>query len=298
MKTSETQPAVPVEPEVLDRAVTLRPHRTRKPILFWIGTIVVLGWAIAALFAPWLAPNGPGRIVDFNGVFSGPSPDLPFGSDYMGRDMLSRIIYGARYTVGVSLSAALLSSAAGTLLGLWAAVTGGWLDAILSRVMDAIISLPSTIFALVIIAGFGSSALVLTLTAALLYMPGIYRVARAASLGVVLTDYVQVARARGETALYLMVHEVLPNMMPPVLTDFGTRFIYIMLLISGLGFLGLGFQPPNADWGTLVYENLAGLGFGAPAAIVPALAIISLALAINFIVDSFSDRHKAGSSEL
>lgn len=298
MRAPGASQGLPEEADALDRGAALRSGRTRRSILFWIGCFIVAAWALIALLAPWIAPHGPGRIVDFSGVFSPPSRELPLGSDYMGRDMLSRIMVGARYTVGVSLSAAFLASATGTLLGLWAAVSGGWFDAGLSRVMDAIISLPSTIFALVIIAGFGSSAVVLTLTAAILYTPGIYRVARAASLGVVLTDYVEVARARGESALYLMVREVLPNMMPPVLTDFGVRFIYVMLLISGLGFLGLGFQPPNADWGTLVYENLAGLGFGAPAAFVPALAIISLALAVNFIVDSFSDRHKAGSSEL
>lgn len=298
MRAPGSSQSLPEEADALDRGAALRSGRTRRSILFWIGCFIVAAWALIALLAPWIAPHGPGRIVDFSGVFSPPSRELPLGSDYMGRDMLSRIMVGARYTVGVSLSAAFLASATGTLLGLWAAVSGGWFDAGLSRVMDAIISLPSTIFALVIIAGFGSSAVVLTLTAAILYTPGIYRVARAASLGVVLTDYVEVARARGESALYLMVREVLPNMMPPVLTDFGVRFIYVMLLISGLGFLGLGFQPPNADWGTLVYENLAGLGFGAPAAFVPALAIISLALAVNFIVDSFSDRHKAGSSEL
>lgn len=298
MRAPGASQSLPEEADALDRGAALRSGRTRRSILFWIGCFIVAAWALIALLAPWIAPHGPGRIVDFSGVFSPPSRELPLGSDYMGRDMLSRIMVGARYTVGVSLSAAFLASATGTLLGLWAAVSGGWFDAGLSRVMDAIISLPSTIFALVIIAGFGSSAVVLTLTAAILYTPGIYRVARAASLGVVLTDYVEVARARGESALYLMVREVLPNMMPPVLTDFGVRFIYVMLLISGLGFLGLGFQPPNADWGTLVYENLAGLGFGAPAAFVPALAIISLALAVNFIVDSFSDRHKAGSSEL
>ncbi|TKT74584.1 ABC transporter permease [Aquamicrobium sp. LC103] len=275
-----------------------RRYLPRLTVLGWIGVSIVLLWAVVAVFAPWLAPHRPGRIVDMNGVFGPISGTFPFGTDYMGRDMLSRVIDGARYTVGVSIAATMLASFAGTTLGLFAAVAGGWADNILSRIMDSIISLPSTIFALVIIAGLGSTVPVLIGVAAFLYTPGIYRVARAASVNVVVMDFIEVARARGEGMGYLMLREVLPNMMPPVLTDFGVRFIYIMLLISGLGFLGLGVQPPNADWGTLVYENLAGLGLGAPAVFLPAICIVSLALAVNLIVDSFSDLSKAGSSEL
>ncbi len=272
--------------------------RVRFTWLGAIGLAVVVLWVAVAIFAPWIMPHRPGRIVDFNGVFGAMSADFPLGTDYMGRDMLSRVIDGARYTVGVSIAATLLASVCGTILGLFAAVAGGWLDAILSRFMDALISLPSTIFALVIIAGLGSSVPVLICISALLYTPGIYRVARAASVNVVVTDFMEVARVRGEGMFYLMVREVLPNMMPPVLTDFGIRFIYVMLLISGLGFLGLGIQPPNADWGTLVYENLAGIGSGSPAVFLPALCIVSLALGINLVVDNFSDASKAGSSEL
>jgi peptide/nickel transport system permease protein len=267
-------------------------------ILGWVGVAVVAFWVVIAIGAPWMAPHRPGRIVDPAGVFGGISAAFPLGTDYMGRDILSRVMHGARYTVGVSIAATVIASVTGTVLGLLTAVTGGWIDTAVSRVMDAVISLPSKIFALVVITGFGSSVPVLIIVAAFLYTPGIYRVARAASINVVVMDFIEVARARGEGIGYLMVREVLPNMMPPVLTDFGVRFIYIMLLISGLGFLGLGIRPPNADWGTLVYENLAGLGLGAPAVFLPALCIVSLAVAVNLIVDSISDRSKPGSSEL
>jgi peptide/nickel transport system permease protein len=276
-------------------------RRFRLPklsLLGWLGVAVIVGWVLVAFFGPWISPYRPGRIVDMNGVFGPMSAAHPMGSDYMGRDMLSRIIDGTRYTLGVALAAAIIACVAGTSLGLLAAVAGGWLDNVLSRIMDAIISLPSTIFALVIIAGLGSSVPVLIGISALLYTPGIYRVARAASVNVAVMDFIEVARARGEGMGYIMVREVLPNMMPPVLTDFGVRFIYIMLLISGLGFLGLGIQPPNADWGTLVYENLAGVGLSAPAAFLPALCILSLALAVNLVVDSVSELSKSGSSEL
>jgi peptide/nickel transport system permease protein len=262
-----------------------------------IALSLIVGWIAIAILGPWIAPHSPGRIVDMD-VFSPMSASFPAGSDYMGRDMLSRIIIGARYTIGISFAATLIASLIGTVLGLLAAVAGGWLDSLLSRLMDALISLPSTIFALVIVAGLGSSIAVLVGAAAFLFTPGIYRVARAVALTIVVQDFVTAAKARGEGRLYIMLREVLPNMLPPVLTDFGVRFVYIMLLISGLGFLGVGVQPPEVDWGTLVYENLAGVGIGAPAAFVPAFCVISLALAVNLFLDSIGDRAKAGSSEL
>ncbi|WP_051469692.1 ABC transporter permease [Chelativorans sp. J32] len=262
-----------------------------------ISLAIILFWTAIAIIGPWIAPHSPGRIVDFD-VFGPMSASFPAGSDYMGRDMLSRIIVGTRYTVGISVTATLIASFVGTFLGLFAAVSGGAVDSVLSRAMDTLISLPSTIFALVIVAGLGSSIPVLIGASAFLYTPGIYRVARAVALTIVVQDFVTAARARGEGKLYIMLREVLPNMLPPVLTDFGVRFVYIMLLISGLGFLGLGVQPPEVDWGTLVYENLAGVGLGAPAAFLPAFCVVSLALAVNLFLDSIGDRAKAGSSEL
>jgi len=262
-----------------------------------ISLAIILFWTAIAIIGPWIAPHSPGRIVDFD-VFGPMSASFPAGSDYMGRDMLSRIIVGTRYTVGISVTATLIASFVGTFLGLLAAVSGGAVDSVLSRAMDTLISLPSTIFALVIVAGLGSSIPVLIGASAFLYTPGIYRVARAVALTIVVQDFVTAARARGEGKLYIMLREVLPNMLPPVLTDFGVRFVYIMLLISGLGFLGLGVQPPEVDWGTLVYENLAGVGLGAPAAFLPAFCVVSLALAVNLFLDSIGDRAKAGSSEL
>lgn len=269
----------------------------RLSTLSAVSLAVILFWAVIALIGPWIAPYSAGRIVAFD-VFGPMSAEFPAGSDYMGRDMLSRIIIGTRYSIGISLAAALIASSVGTLLGLYAAVTGGWLAAVISRLMDALFSLPGTIFALVIVAGLGSSVPVLIGLAAFLYTPGIYRVANAVALTVVVQDYVLAARARGEGKLYIMVREMLPNMLPPVLTDFGVRFIYIMLLISGLGFLGLGVQPPEVDWGTLVYENLSGIGMGAPASFIPAFCIVSLALAVNLFLDGLSGKNKAGSSEL
>jgi peptide/nickel transport system permease protein len=262
----------------------------------WIGFAVVAFWVLVALLGPWVAPYGAGEIVAPDAL--GPmSAQFPLGSDYLGRDMLSRILYGTRYTVGLALLAALLASLLGTALGLLASVSAKWIDEIVSRVLDALICIPSKIFALVMVAAFGSSVPLLLLIAALTYMPGSYRIARALAVNLRLMDYVQVARARGEGRVYIACVEILPNMIHPMLADFGLRFVFVVLLLSGLSFLGLGVQPPDADLGTLVRENVSGLGEGAPAVILPALAIATLTIGVNLLIDSATGRAKPMAGE-
>ena len=250
-----------------------------------VAAAIVLFWAVIAIIGPWLMPHDPGEIVDFD--YFGPiSGALWFGSDYLGRDMVSRILMGARYTVGISLAAVCLACAGGALLGMTAAVTGGWFDAILSRLLDALNSIPSKLFGLVMVAAVGSSIPVLILVLAVIYLPGAYRFARALAVNINTMDYVTVARARGEGTPYLILQEILPNMTGPVLADVGLRFVFIVLLLSGLSFLGLGVQPPYADWGSLVRENIGGLPFAAPAVIIPSLAIASLTISVNLLIDN------------
>jgi peptide/nickel transport system permease protein len=257
----------------------------------WIGVVIVAFWVLVALFGPLIAPYAVGAIVAPDS-FGAVSAQFPLGSDYLGRDMLSRILYGTRYTVGLALLAALLASTAGTALGLLASVSGKWIDEIVSRALDALICIPSKIFALVMVAAFGSSVPLLLVTAALTYMPGAYRIARALAVNLCSMDYVQVARARGEGRVHIACVEILPNMIHPMLADFGLRFVFVVLLLSGLSFLGLGVQPPDADLGSLVRENVSGLGDGAPAVILPALAIATLTIGVNLLVDSAPGRAK------
>lgn len=267
------------------------PRRRRPPVpaLAWFGGSVVAAWVVVALFSPWIAPHDLGAVVDQD-VFGPMSRELPLGSDVLGRDVLSRIIHGTRLTIGVALVATLLAVAIGGALGMAAAAIGGWFDAALSRFLDALISIPSLLFGLVAVAALGASVPVLIGTAALIYIPGAYRIWRSLALNANATDYVAVARARGESTGYLIRAEILPNIVGPVLTDFGLRFVFVVLLLSSLSFLGLGIQPPFADWGSLVKESITGLSYGAPAAIMPAVALATLTVGVNLLVDNLPSR--------
>ncbi len=261
----------------------------RFNLLGVISFLIILCWALIAILAPWIAPHPVGEIVDFD--FFGPmSAQFPLGTDYLGRDMLSRILYGARFTAGISLAAVFLACFFGVTLGMSAAVIGGWFDSALSRFLDALTSIPSKILALVIVAGVGSSIPILIITMAVIYTPGSYRFARALAININTMDYVTVARARGEKIGYLIRSEILPGIIGPVLADFGLRFVFIVLLLSSMSFLGLGVQPPFADWGALVKENIGGLSFAAPAVVFPSIAIASLTISVNLLIDNLPQK--------
>ncbi|NSZ64772.1 ABC transporter permease [Agrobacterium tumefaciens] len=253
------------------------------------GFLVIFLWAMVAIFAPYLIPHPVGEIVDLD-YFGPMTSDLWLGSDYLGRDVFSRILMGARFTVGISLAAVTIACVSGVVLGMSAAVVGGWFDAALSRFLDAVNSIPSKLFGLVVVAAVGSSIPVLIATLSVIYTPGAYRFARALAVNVNTMDFVTVARVRGESLLHLISSEILPNIIRPVLADLGVRFVFIVLLLSGLSFLGLGLQPPNADWGALVRENIGGLPFAAPAVIFPSLAIASLTISVNLLIDNLPQK--------
>ena len=278
---------------VVETALEITPRRrARMSLLGRIAAAVVVLCLALAVCGPWIAPYPTGSIVSQT-VFGPMTWAHPLGTDYLGRDMLSRVLSGARYTIGVALPATLIASSAGTLLGMLAASWGGAADQVLSRAMDTLISFPSLIFSLVVIAGLGSSVPVLIVTAAVIYTPGCFRIVRSVAVGINTTDFVTAARARGERNLTVVLEEILPNMVAPILTDFGLRFVFIVLLLSSLSFLGLGIQPPYSDWGGLVRENLDGLAQGAPAVILPAIAIAALTVSVNLLIDSLPNRGMA-----
>jgi peptide/nickel transport system permease protein len=265
----------------------------RLPLSGKVGLALVLFWSVIALIGPLLAPYPASAFIDQD-VFSGSSGKLLLGSDYLGRDVLSRLLSAARYTVGLGAGAAFLACVVGTSLALMAAVGKPWLDELLSRFMDTLISIPSKILALVMVAAFGSSLWLLLLIAGLTYVPGNYRIARALAVNLNQMDFVTVARARGERSVYIARSEILPNMIHPLLADFGLRFVFIVLLLSALSFLGLGVQPPAADLGSLVRENISGMAEGAPAILMPAIAIATLTVGVNLLIDALPKAGRHG----
>jgi len=254
----------------------------------WMGLAVVAFWALAAAFGPALLSRS--GAAGGGAVFAPASAAHWLGTDYLGRDMLARVIEGARYTVGVAFLATVLASGTGTLLALLAAASGRWIDGALSRALDTLTAIPSKMFALLMVAGFGSSVTMLVITAAVIYVPGAYRIARSLAVNINALDYVVVARTRGEGRGYVMLREILPNIAGPMLADLGLRFVYIVLLLASLSFLGLGIQPPAADWGSLVRENIETLATGGAAVIAPSIAIASLTIAVNLVIDNLPGR--------
>jgi len=295
MRHMETIPTSPTE---VTSVLGLAPAPGRPARRAWlagfgvsglIGLAVLVLWLLAALFGPVLLPQGRSA-AGGGAVFAPISAAHWLGTDYLGRDMLARVIDGARYTVGVALVATLLASGIGTLLALLAAASGRWIDATLSRSLDTLTAIPSKMFALIMVAGFGSSVAMLVATAAFIYVPGAYRIARSLAVNINALDYVTVARTRGEGTLYVMLREILPNIIGPMLADLGLRFVYVVLLLASLSFLGLGIQPPAADWGSLVRENVGALADGGASVIAPALAIASLTIAVNLVIDNLPGR--------
>lgn len=279
--------------------------------LSWVGKIsvaVVVLWVVLALFGPWIAPYNEAFFIEEDAqgnYFDDPTFMLPdasidswLGTDYLGRDILSRIIWGARTTIGISFAATMLAYFVGVTLGIAAAVAGRMTDMVLSRIVDATLAFPHIMLGLIVIAAFGSSIPLLIGLAGLIYASSVFRIARALGQDIMVQDFVEAARARGEGLWWIITREILPNAVMPLATDFGLRLVFVILFISSLSFLGLGVQPPISDWGSMVRENMQGLGNGfgggALASITPAIAIASLTIAINLIVDDIS-AHAGGS---
>ena len=267
--------------------------RYRWTLTARIGITIVAFWLLVAAFGPALAPYGESEILT-DVSFAAPGEVGLLGSDYLGRDVLTRVLYGARMTMMLALITTLLSFAVGVSLGFTAAVSAGWVDGVLSRINDSIMAFPSIILALMVIASLGSSLHIIVLTVALIDATRVFRVSRALAMDVSVMDFVEVARARGEGIWWIARREIFPNTMGPLAAEFGIRFTYAILFISALSFLGLGVQPPTADWGVMVRENLQGLLFGSAAALMPAASVASLTVGINLLVDWFLHQLSGG----
>jgi peptide/nickel transport system permease protein len=261
-------------------------HRRLRaaPPRVWAAGLAVAIFVFAAVFAGLLAPHGQAEIVSPT-PYDPWSARFPLGTDQLGRDMLSRLIYGARNSLGIALLTTLLAFLAGGPLGTLAALTRGWLDTLLSRAVDILMSIPQLIFALVLLAIFGTSIPNLVLIIALLDSTRVFRLARALSMNVVVMDYIEAAQLRGEGKGWILLQEIVPNILPTLVAELGLRFCFVFLTISALSFLGLGIQPPTADWGSMVRENATLITYGDPTPLLPAAAIAMVTVGVNVLVD-------------
>ncbi|WP_297774190.1 ABC transporter permease [uncultured Roseovarius sp.] len=323
-------------------SVNMAKELRTAPLTAAFGMFVIFTVAIAGIFAPWIAPFGEAEVI--TAAFAPADETMLLGADQLGRDIFSRLVFGARNTVALALAGTVLAFLLGALAGLLAATTGGWFDQLLARSSDVIMSIPSLIFALLMLSIFGGelandttsfwllsgfavvtgmlvvtamagksligwliglailvgvavlfsgfmlaifnpSEIILILVVAVIYSPRVFRLTRAVAGNVVVMDYIEAAKLRGEKTWYLIRREILPNSTAPLVAEFGLEFCFVFLLIAGLSFLGLGIQPPTADWGSMVRENATLVSFGEITPLIPAAAIALLTVAVNFVVD-------------
>jgi peptide/nickel transport system permease protein len=247
------------------------------------GSVVILSYVVVGLFAPLIAPFGEREVV--GAQYQAWSALHWLGTDHLGRDMLSRMIYGTRNTVGIAIAATVIAFVIGSALGVTAAVVRGWLDQFLSRLIDMIMAIPGLVFALLLLTILGTSIWTLIVVIAAIDITRVFRLSRAVASNIVVMDYIEAAQLRGDRLPRLILREILPNASAPLIAEAGLRFVFVFLSISALSFLGLGIQPPTADWGSMVRENATLMTYGDITPLIPAGAIALLAVAVNFIVD-------------
>ena len=257
----------------------------QSPLSARIGMAMVLINIVAAVFAPLICPYGETEIV--GDVWLGPSADNLLGTDHLGRDLFTRLVYGARNTIAIAFITTMLSFIVGTIIGFFAATLKGWTDLFVSRLVDILMAFPTLIFALMVLSVVGTGTTSLIVVIALLDSTRVFRLSRAVAMDIEVMEFVEAARLRGERIWWLMRHEILPNALPPLVAEFGLRFCFVFLFIASLSFLGLGIQPPTADWGGMVRENSGAITFGILTPLFPASAIAFLTVGVNLIVDWF-----------
>jgi len=252
-----------------------------------IGMAVILVYLLCAIFAPLIAPYAETEVIITSPWVSAEESGTLLGLDQLGRDLWTRVLYGARNTITIAIVITLLAFFIGMAAGFFAAVVGGLTDQLLSRIVDIIMAFPTLFFALIVLSILGTSVPVLIVVIAILDSTRVFRISRALAMDISVMDYVEVAKLRGEGLWWIMRREVLPNALTPLIAEFGLRFCFVFLFISALSFLGLGIQPPAADWGSMVRENAAAITYGIMTPLVPALAIAILTIAVNLVVDWF-----------
>lgn len=266
------------------------PRRPRPNLIFTVAVVVLAVVTFAAVFAPWIAPYDPDT-PDFTAFYAPPSPAHWLGTDALGRDLLSRIIYGGRTALVGPLLVVVFSTILGILLGLLAGWRGGWIDAALSRVFDVLFAFPSLLIAIMAVALFGKGLVAPVIAMSIAYAPFVARLTRSLVAAERTRPYVAAYRVQGFSGPWIALRRVLPNVAPIVGAQSTLNFGYVLAELAGLSFLGLGVQPPTADWGGMINEAQAGVAAGhfLPA-IAPAVVVVIVVVAINIIGEELSDR--------
>lgn len=260
-------------------------HLRTSPWSARFGLAVVFIYIVIAVCAPLIAPFGEHEVAGES--YAAWGGDFLIGTDQLGRDMLTRLIYGARNSMGIALVTAMLSFGIGGVLGVASALWRGWIDQLVSRLVDALMAIPTLIFALMMLSILGPSVASIVVVIGVIDSTRVFRLARAVAMNVVVLDFVEVAKLRGERIGWIMFREIIPNILPPLVAEFGLRYCFVFLTISALSFLGLGLQPPTADWGSMVRENATLITYGDITPLLPAGAIALLTVSVNFVVDWF-----------
>jgi ABC-type dipeptide/oligopeptide/nickel transport system permease subunit len=269
-----------------------RVHRSNAALFVSLG--VVAAMTLAAVFAPWIAPYDP-DLVDLSAFYASPSPEHWLGTDALGRDLLSRMIYGARTALLGPLIVVLSSTTLGILLGLLAGWRGGWIDAVLGRIFDVVFAFPALLIAIMAVALFGKGLVAPVIAMSIAYAPFVARLTRSLVTSERSRPYVSAYRVQGFSGGWIATRRVLPNVTPIVGAQSTLNFGYVLAELAALSFLGLGVQAPTADWGAMINEAQAGLlgGHFLPA-IVPAVAVVIVVVAVNVIGEELSDRIGGG----
>ncbi len=263
------------------------PFRRLAPLLesppAMIGLVLVTFWVLAALLAPWIAPYPP-NASDL-AALAHPTPSAAhwLGTDHLGRDILSRVLWGARTVLTVAPIAVLGATAFGSLVGLTAGYHRGWVDLVVTRISDIVLSFPVIILYMIILAIYGSSALNIIAVITLTKAPIIARIVRGITLELREREYVAAAKMRGESALYIMLVEILPNARGPLIVEMCLRMGYTIITIGVLGFLGIGLPPPDPDWGGMVKDTYGMMSVWPHMSLIPCAVISSLVIGFNLL---------------
>jgi ABC-type dipeptide/oligopeptide/nickel transport system permease subunit len=261
-----------------------------------VGAAVLVFVVLVALLGPSVAQHPPERPIGI--PYEGPSAEAPLGTDFLGRDVLSRILWGGRSVIALAGLSVLLAYVGGLAVGLAAGYSRGLLDPILMRSADVLLSLPALLFLLVLVTGLGSSRTVLVIGVALIQLPLVARIIRSATQTQSVRGFVEAAAARGESTSAILRRELLPNIVPTIAADIGLRLTYAIILVASVNFLGLGLQPPDADWGLMVSENRSGLNLNPLAVLGPATMIALLTIAVNLVGDAVARQQGVSAIEV